>query len=400
MISYETSYNRVGLKFNPFFFLSSEAIQSSLPFKIEDIHVFLPIDHKIVSVIKETFNRKGKKLIFLTGLFGLGKTERAKLLKEFLEKNNFATIYIKIDTSNPKVLVQSILNKLVDKYNDLYKLPIIGKFKKNKMTKEITIENLISSPREIMLNLKWLLSRLRPFIMVMDELENVFHAHIDEQRFFFSFLLSLYRIMPLESMLIITCIPSALNLIQTLTEDLYSEVADIIELTPLTDSESIKLAQKRIELARTENFDMQNPLHPFTKEAVVYANRAAEGNARNLIKILRTALAALIVNPNIEIIDEKFMRIVVEQSGKADGELKKQERKKRAVPENLLKDLRMIMEEFEGGPVSYLFLARKTRTPAILQLRKLRELREKGFLEEEAGKFWISEEAKKILEEK
>ncbi len=396
----ETSYLRVGLKYNPFFFLSSEAIQTSLPIEIEKIHVSSDIDTKIASALRDSIVNKKRKLIFLTGVFGLGKTERAKLIKKILEEKGFIAVYIKIDTSNPKTLVHVILRELINKHQEIYSIPFLGKLKKSELHNEISVSNLVTNPEKTLLKVKKIINELSPFALICDELENVFHAHVDEQKFFFSFLLSLYKMMPTNSLLVVACIPAALNLLKSLKNDFYQEINEVIHLTPLKGNESLKLVEKRIQLARDKNFNMENPLYPFTQEAILYANEVAKGNARYLLKILRTALATLIADPNKEIVDKKFIEKVVKNL-RYEKAIKKEAKKKikeEVIPQEYLNELKVIINEFEGGPVNYIQLAKINKIPAVLQLRKLKEMEKKGLVMEEAGRFYIKEEIKRRIQ--
>ncbi len=402
--SFEASYSRVGLRFNPFFFLSSEAIDSSLPISVEEVHVYLPIDQKILFTLKEVESKRIKKLVFLIGVFGLGKTERAKLLQNTLQRKNFIPIYMKVDTSNPKVLIQSILKSLAKAYEREFSPPIIGKIKRDKNLEWLDVERLIASPRRTFVYIRNVMDSLAPLAIILDELENMLYAHADEQRFFFSFLLSLYNIMPSSSLLIISCIPEALSLIKALNRKFFEKITDIIRLTPLSDEDSIKLAEKRIRLARIEEYETEDPLYPFTQEAIVYANHVARGNARELLKLLRTALSALIADPNVAIIDKNFMQTVVRSliaPLKVERLVKKKKRERElAIPEDFLEDLKILIEDFGGGPASYIQIARKTRRPAILQLKRLERLEELGIIKGSSGRYFIPPEMKRRIAER
>jgi len=158
-----------------------------------------------------------------------------------------------------------------------------------------------------------------------------------------------------------------------LHNELYSE--------PLSDERAIKLVQKRIEYHRRKS--IVSPLYPFEESAIVLANSMSKGNPRELLKLLHTTLFTATRDNFVEFIDDRYLAKVLTGPSSVEEYI-------RRVPSDLREDVRIIIEKYGGGPVTYIQLAKDTQESVTKQYTKLEELVAMGILTSSKGKYQIN----------
>jgi DNA-binding IclR family transcriptional regulator len=69
------------------------------------------------------------------------------------------------------------------------------------------------------------------------------------------------------------------------------------------------------------------------------------------------------------------------------------------VPKDLRDIMSLITKQYDGGPVSYIQLAKDTKAPPTQVYLKLEELVSMGLLEERKGKYEVVERVRLLLQE-
>ncbi len=383
---------KLGLMFNPFYALSSEALE-----KREKTHVLSSDDVKIINSVNTVLNGETKKIIFIAGVFGSGKTEKAKIIESYLQRKKYFGAYVKVDTSDVYAIIDRVLYMFMAEYRR--KNPgeaLLTKIKeylgKENLFENLTTKAFLKNEKAFAEALPYLLDDIKPFYFILDEVENVFQTSVSEQKIFFQFLSYLAEKMPEKCIMILCGIPSAVNIISSIHRNFYHKINEIYVINPLTDREVEELVKKRLEIARKPELKGRiGSLHPFNLNAIKYVNRVAGGNPRKILKILKTAISALFMYPNIEILDEKFIATIL------SGRKGRRGRGKIRLPKNLSKDLELIVTRYGGQPVSYLELARVNGISALDQYERLEKLRELSLLSRKGGKYYVPNEMRETV---
>ncbi|MEM2810606.1 MAG: hypothetical protein QW187_02140, partial [Candidatus Korarchaeum sp.] len=99
----EAGYLRWMLRANPFAYLSSESLE-----EVRDVHVDTDVDERLAELLRDVVRGEGKRIVFLVGEFGTGKTHRLRLIGEVLEEAS--TFYVKIDVDDYASSIYRIAN--------------------------------------------------------------------------------------------------------------------------------------------------------------------------------------------------------------------------------------------------------------------------------------------------
>ena len=408
-IDVSSSYERFGLEKNPFTDLSSEAIRD-----IEKIHVSQEIDSRIADILSDVIGESSGIALSLVGPLGSGKTQRLKGVHKLIQESGGMSIYQKID-SNDIIKTTLDIFSYFSEYEDeepveppleevaiteeaMYEHPYqqekLSFFEKIKRffsrekavpiieeydDSELTRANYNS--QDIGNQLIDYLGEYKRSALIVDEMENILTASNTDLILFFEFLREFISNMPESSVFIMACTNNAYERIREINPAFVARLHNELFSEPLSDERAIKLVQKRLEYNRRKS--IINPLYPFEESAIVLANSMAKGNPRELLKLLHTTLFTATRDNFVEFIDDRYLAKVLTGPSSVEEYI-------RRVPSDLREDVRIIIEKYGGGPVTYIQLAKDTQDSVTKQYTKLEELVAMGILTSEKGKYQIN----------
>lgn len=412
-IDASSSYEKYGLEKNPFTDLSSEAIRD-----IERIHVSQEIDSRIADILSDVIGENSGIALALIGQLGSGKTQRLKGVHKLIQESGGMSIYQKIDSNDiikttldifsyfseyeeePEQYVEEEVipeERIEDQQSLLQQYPeeklsffqrIKRFFSREKVTApiieqpedtELTRENYNS--QDIGNQLIDYLGEYKRSALIIDEMENILSASNTDLILFFEFLREFISNMPESCVFIMACTNNAFERIKEINPAFVARLHNELFSEPLTDERAIKLVQKRLEYNRKKS--IVNPLYPFEESAIVLANSMSKGNPRDLLKLLHTVLFTATRDNFIEFIDDRYLAKILTGPTSIDEYI-------RRVPSDLREDVRIIIEKYGGGPVTYIQLAKDTQESVTKQYTKLEELVAMGILTSSKGKYQIN----------
>ncbi len=414
-IDVSSSYERFGLEKNPFTDLSSEAIRD-----IEKIHVSQEIDSRIADILSDVIGESSGIALSIVGPLGSGKTQRLKGVHKLVQESGGMSIYQKID-SNDIIKTTLDIFSYFSEYEDeveaeqpleevpitegsefgeeAYELPQqqeeLSFFQKLKrlFSKEEKVAPPVQEYEEYELTranynsqdignqLIDYLGEYKRSALLLDEMENILTAPNTDLILFFEFLREFISNMPESSVFIMTCTKNAYDKIREINPAFVARLHNELFSEPLSDERAIKLVQKRIEYNRKKS--IPNPLFPFEESAIILANSMSKGNPRDLLKLLHTTLFTATRDNFVEFIDDRYLAKVLTGPSSIEDYI-------RRVPSDLRDDVRIIIEKYGGGPVTYIQLAKDTQESVTKQYTKLEELVAMGILVSEKGKYQIN----------
>ncbi len=408
-IDVSSSYERFGLEKNPFTDLSSEAIKD-----IEKIHVSQEIDSRIADILSDVIGENSGIAFSVVGPLGSGKTQRLKGVHKLIQESGGMSIYQKIDSNDIIKTTLDIFSYFPEEEEDLgetyqttypqeyeygeedyygqsYPEEKISFFQKIKrfFTREkiqAPVENyeltrLNYNSQDIGNQMIEYLGEYKRSALIIDEMENILTASNTDLILFFEFLREFISNMPESCVFIMGCTNNAYEKIREINPAFIARLHSEMFSESLTDERAIKLVQKRLEYNRKKS--MMNPLYPFEDSAIMLANSMAKGNPRELLKILHTTLFTATRESFVEFIDDRYIAKVLTGPTSIEEYI-------RRVPSDLREDVRIIIEKYGGGPVTYIQLAKDTHEPVTKQYAKLEELVAMGILTSEKGKYQIN----------
>ncbi|MFA7690735.1 MAG: ATPase [Methanofastidiosum sp.] len=409
-IDVSSSYERFGLEKNPFTYLSSEAIRD-----IEKIHVSQEIDSRIADILSDVIGENSGIALSLVGPLGSGKTQRLKGAHKLIQESGGMSIYQKIDSNDIIKITLDIFSYFSeyedeeeaqqpleeatelgeDAYAEPYQEENLSFFQKIKRffsgeakfvprveeyeDSELTRANYNS--QDIGNQLIDYLGEYKRSALIVDEMENILTASNTDLILFFEFLREFISNMPESSVFIMACTNNAYERIREINPAFLARLHNELFSEPLTDERAIKLVQKRLEYNRRKS--IINPLFPFEESAIVLANSMAKGNPRELLKLLHTTLFTATRDNFVEFIDDRYLAKVLTGPSSVEEYI-------RRVPSDLREDVRIIIEKYGGGPVTYIQLAKDTQKSVTKQYTKLEELVAMGILASEKGKYQVN----------
>lgn len=284
----EAGYLRWMLRANPFAYLSSESLE-----EVKKVHVDTDIDDKLADILDKVVKNREKRLIFLVGEFGTGKTHRLRLIGEILEEAS--TFYVKIDVDDFSTAIYRIAHVI--------KSGIPIKLLKRRIPKDP--DQLI----EIIINE---LNSYDLAVLLLDEVENVVVFGTRKDAELFSKAISrIFQRLNGGKAIVIGCIPPAYDIMKRLMDVPHEK----IEMKRLSPAEASRILKKRLEYYRAlmnkeaRDFGIDEP---FTEDLVIKMNEMAEGNPRKLMKLARNVLAVLTkeLRESGKLSKEKVLQIV------------------------------------------------------------------------------------------
>ena len=322
----EAGYLRWMLRANPFAYLSSESLE-----EVKQVHVDTDIDEKLADILDKVIKDKEKKLIFLVGEFGTGKTHRLRLIGEILEEAS--TFYVKIDVDDFSTAIYRIAHVI--------KSGIPIKILKRRIPKD---------PAQLIEIIVDELNSYDLAVLLLDEVENVIVFGTRKDADLFSKAISrIFQGLNGGKAIVIGCIPPAYDIMKRLLEVPHER----IEMKKLSPIEAGRILKKRLEYYRAimnreaRDFGLEEP---FTEDLVVKMNEMAEGNPRKLMKLARNVLAVLTkeLRESGKLSKEKVLQIV-KSAGEGKETPPEVDTLEEKVPDDLKDEFDALRRKFPPG---------------------------------------------------
>lgn len=356
----EAGYMRWMLKANPFAYLSSESLE-----EVNTIHVDTDVDERLAQLLDDVVRGEKKRLVFLIGEFGTGKTHRLRLIGEILP--DITTFYVKVDVDDYETFLYRIATTV--------KRTIPIKLLRKKFPKD---------PEKLFPIIKEEVNKHEVAILMLDEVENiVISGTRRDAELFSNFVKKLFKDMKAGKMLLIACIPPAYDVMKKILGDLPH---DKIEMKAVGDEEASKILKKRLQHYRdilNEDARNLNLGEPFTEDLIRKMNELARGNPRRLMKLARNLLAMLTreLKESGKLSQEKIFQLISETSGKET-----QKEGEEIVSKEVRSEIALLRRKFPPETVFSLIEASKVLGMKLSETRELLlELMEEGLIEKSPG---------------
>jgi type II secretory pathway predicted ATPase ExeA len=381
------SYEIYGLSHNPFEQLASEGIAD-----VESIHVYQEVDMRIQMIISEVIGHKSSIALSIVGPLGMGKTQRLKNIAKAIEDNGGKAIYVKVDTNDILKLTRDIFYALkpprsrtnIFLENLSMKLGFIDR-----------LEKMLSDPNEYKSRdiAELLVEQLRKYpysALLLDELENMQGAGEREKIQFFEMLRHVISTMPPGCIVAFACIPEAYEEYTKIFPAFFMRLHYEFKLRPMSVEETFELVKKRLNKARVKDTD--DPIYPFTEEAIKLIHDLARGNPRQILRLLHYVLSEA-AKHKFDPIDDYVVTTILEEPKSLEEYLMR-------IPKDYKDLVEAVVFEFKGGPVSYIQVAKAAKKPGMQVYESLNELVRLGFLVGDPnGSYKVPDYVRKFLEE-
>jgi len=395
-------YDKFALERNPFTALSSEGIDN-----FEDLHVSQGIDNRIAEILSEAIDNDASIALSIVGNLGTGKTQRLKGIKKLIEDSGGFVNFLKVDANDTVKITNNILSSLTvakaperveeerPKKGGLLQALKDYFFSEPPMEQEAPNESsmVVSAedydPQAIGAFIRDSLSNYPVSALILDEMENVTSADMSELIPFFESFRAFISDMPPGSIFAFACTPEFYKTIReqfpAFTIRLHAE----LKCEQLSDKKAFELVEKRLNAYRTNK--MNEPTFPFDDSAIFMVNKVSNGNPRVLLRLMHNILSSAARDPTIDIIDDRYVTRIIAVPNSIDEYILK-------VPEDLQNIIRSIIDDFDGGPVTYIQLSKALKEPPTKVYADLEELSSMGLLRNKKGHYSILEHLKKLLQ--
>ncbi|MBN1786510.1 MAG: ATPase [Candidatus Methanofastidiosa archaeon] len=404
---YDTSnppdYGKFALKRNPFTALSSEGIQN-----VEDIHVSQGIDNRIADILSEVIDNGAGLAISIVGNLGTGKTQRLKGINKLIKDSGGFPLFLKVDSNDTVNITNHILSSLnvpekkeemvVEEpkrqggflqalKNYFFSEPVKAE-KRGPEKRAVSFSENDYDPQAIGDLIKESLSAYPVSGLILDEMENVTTAPMSDLIPFFETFRSFISNMPKGCLFVFACTPEFYKTIReqfpAFTIRLHAE----LKCEQLTDKKAFELVEKRLALVRTN--EMSDPTFPFEDSSIFMVNKISNGNPRVLLRLMHNILASAARDLTIDLIDDRYVTRIVAVPNSIDEYILK-------VPEDLQAIINSIIDDFNGGPVTYIQLSKALKEPPTRVYADLEELSSMGLLRNKKGHYSILEHLKELI---
>ncbi|AMQ18637.1 ATPase [Thermococcus peptonophilus] len=381
------SYDVYGLSHNPFEQLASEGIAD-----VESIHVYQEVDMRLQMIISEVLGHKSSIALSIVGPLGMGKTQRLKNIAKAIEENGGKAIYVKVDTNDILKLTRDIFYALKPPRS---RTNIFFENLSRKLGFIDRLEKMLSDPNEYKSRdiAELLVEQLKKYpysALLLDELENMQGAGEREKIQFFEMLRHVISTMPPGCIVAFACIPEAYEEYTKIFPAFFMRLHYEFKLRPMSVEETFELVKKRLNKARVKDTD--DPIYPFTEEAIKLIHDLARGNPRQILRLLHYVLSEA-AKHKFDPIDEYVVTAILEEPKSLEEYLMR-------IPKSYKDLVEAIVFEFNGGPVSYIQVAKAVKKPGMQVYESLNELVRLGFLVGDPnGSYKVPDYVRKFLEE-
>ncbi len=382
------SYEVYGLSRNPFEQLASEGITD-----VESIHVYQEVDMRIQMIISEAVGNKSSIAFSIVGPLGMGKTQRLKTIAKAIEENRGKAIYVKVDTNDILKLTRDIFYALKPPKS---RTNIFLENLSRKLGFIDRLEKMLSSTgeyksRDIAELLTEQMGRYPYCALLLDELENMQSAGEQEKIQFFEMLRHFISNMPKGCIVAFACVPEAYEEYSGIFPAFFMRLHYEFKLRPMSLDEAYELVKKRLNHVRTKDTD--DPLYPFTEKAVRLIHQLGKGNPRQILRLLHYVLSEA-AKHKFDPIDDYVVTTILEEPKSLEEYLTR-------IPKDYKDLVDAVVFEFNGGPASYIQIAKAVKRPGMQVYDQLNELLRLGFLiGDPKGNYKVPDYVRKFLEEK
>lgn len=381
------SYEVYGLAKNPFEQLASEGIED-----VESIHVYQEVDMRLSMMISEIIGNQSSMAFSLVGPLGMGKTQRLKTIYKAISEQGGKAIYIKVDTNDILKLTRDMFNGLKPPKT---RTNIFFENLSRKLGFIDRLEKMLSSTKEyksrdIAEMLTKELSRYPYSTVLLDELENMQTASEEEKILFFEMLRHFISNMPRGCIVGFACIPDAYEEYSKIFPAFFMRLHYEFKLRPMSLDETFELVKKRLNQVRIRDTD--DPIYPFTEEAIRLIHQLAKGNPRQILRLLHYVLGEASKH-KFDPIDDYVVTTILEEPKSLEEYLMR-------IPKDYRDLVETIVYQFNGGPASYIQIAKEVKKPGVQVYDHLEELIRLGFLVgDPKGNYKVPDYVRKFLEE-
>jgi hypothetical protein len=373
-------YSRFHLKTNPFMQLSSEGIEN-----IEELHVSQNTDARIATAIANVM--KGSAMaITLIGDLGTGKTQRLRGATQVIADEGGMALYLKVDSSDIIRTTLDIFEFFLPNESPSFFDSLRGS---SRDTYTLTRENYDSS--ELGEALRENMGYYTLSSLMFDEMENIMLASERDLILFFEMLRHFISVLPSGCLFMMACTPEGFARMQDLFPAFVVRFHYQLRTEGLLEEEAVELVRKRLESEREPGKESLNPVFPFEESSIHLANDMAKGNPRILLRILQIVLSSAASDELVDLIDDRYVSSVIRTPTTVDEYIAR-------VPKDLRDAITLIARDYDGGPVSYIQLAKDTKVSPTQIYVKLEELVSMGLLEYRKGKYQVNEKVRALLE--
>ncbi len=382
------SYEVYGLSRNPFEQLASEGIAD-----VESIHVYQEVDMRIQMIISEIVGNKSSIAFSIVGPLGMGKTQRLKTILKAIEEQRGKAIYIKVDTNDILKLTRDVFYALKPPRS---RTNIFFENLSRKLGFIDRLEKMLSSTgeyksRDIAELLTEQMGKYPYCALLLDELENMGSAGEQEKIQFFEMLRHFISNMPKGCVVAFACVPEAYEEYTKIFPAFFMRLHYEFKLRPMSLDEAYELVKKRLNRVRVRDTD--DPLYPFTEEAVKLIHQLGKGNPRQILRLLHYVLSEA-AKHKFDPIDDYVVTTILEEPKSLEEYLTR-------IPKDYKDLVEAVVFEFNGGPVSYIQIAKAVRRPGMQVYDQLNELLRLGFLVgDPKGNYKVPDYVRKFMEEK
>ncbi|ASJ10615.1 ATPase [Thermococcus sp. P6] len=381
------SYEVYGISRNPFEQLASEGIKD-----VESIHVYQEVDMRLQMILSEVIGNKSSIAFSIVGPLGTGKTQRLKTVMKGIEENRGKAIYVKVDTNDILKLTRDVFHALKPPKSrtNLFLENISRKLGFIDRLERMLSDRKEYKSRDIAELLAEQLGKYPYCALLLDELENMQSAGEREKIQFFEMLRHFISNMPQGCVVAFACVPEAYEEYTKLFPAFFMRLHYEFRLRTMSVEETYELVKKRLNLVRVRDTD--DPLYPFTEEAVKLIHELGKGNPRQILRLLHYVLSEA-AKHRFDPIDDYVVTTILEEPKSLEEYLTR-------IPKDYRDLVDAIVNEFNGGPVSYIQIAKAVKRPGIQVYDQLNELIRLGFLVgDPKGNYKVPEYVRKFLEE-
>jgi len=381
------SYEVYGLAKNPFEQLASEGIED-----VESIHVYQEVDMRLSMIISEVVGNKSSIAFSLIGPLGMGKTQRLKTIYRAMSEQGGKPIYIKVDTNDILKLTRDMFNGLKPPKT---RTNIFFENLSRKLGFIDRLEKMLSSTKEyksrdIAEMLTKELSKYPYSALLLDELENMQTASEEDKILFFEMLRHFISNMPQGCIFGFACVPEAYEEYSEIFPAFFMRLHYEFKLRPMSLEEAFELVKKRLNKVRIRDTD--DPIYPFTEDAIRLIHELAKGNPRQILRLLHYVLSEASKH-KFDPIDDYVVTTILEEPKSLEEYLTR-------IPKEYRDLVEVIVYEFNGGPVSYIQIAKVLKKPGVQVYEHLEELIRLGFLVgDPKGNYKVPDYVRRFLEE-
>jgi hypothetical protein len=196
--------------------------------------------------------------------------------------------------------------------------------------------------------------------------------------------------MPQGCIVAFACVPEAYEEYTKIFPAFFMRLHYEFKLRPMSIDEAYELVKKRLNKVRIRDTD--DPIYPFTEEAIKLIHQLGKGNPRQILRLLHYVLSEASKH-KFDPIDDYVVTTILEEPKSLEEYLTR-------IPKEYKDLVEAIVYEFNGGPVSYIQIAKAVKRPGIQVYDQLNELIRLGFLVgDPKGNYKVPEYVRKFLEE-